>query len=43
MSSAPEVALSEVLKSADVAPPNATNARIVDDDPSDDAIVHRWR
>ena len=33
MSSAPEVALSEILKSADVAPTVAAHARIVGDDP----------
>jgi crotonobetainyl-CoA:carnitine CoA-transferase CaiB-like acyl-CoA transferase len=40
MSSAPEVALAEILKSADVAPANAANARIVGDDP---VIPTRYR
>jgi hypothetical protein len=33
MSLAPEVALAEILKSSDVAPASAANARIVGDDP----------
>ena len=40
MSSAPEVALVEILKSADVAPANAANARIVGDYP---VIPTRYR
>ena len=40
MSSAPEVALVEILKSADVAPANAANARIVGNDP---VIPTRYR
>jgi hypothetical protein len=40
MSSAPEVALWEILKSADVAPASAANARIVGDDP---VIPTRYR
>jgi hypothetical protein len=40
MSSAPEVALSEILKSTDVAAASAANARIVGDDP---VIPTRYR
>jgi len=40
MSSAPEVALAEILKFTDVAPANAANARIVGDDP---VIPTRYR
>src|SRR5579864_4124433 len=40
MSLAPEVALAEILKSSDVAPASAANARIVGDDP---VIPTRYR
>jgi hypothetical protein len=40
MSSVPEVALAEILKSAEVAPASAANARIVGDDP---VIPTRYR